>query len=57
MARKPASKISAPAVGNHNVMTAGPGTCAQEMARRLCNNLSSLPFSLKSIDKYLKTFR
>jgi len=52
--KKLTNNIGAPVADNQNVMTAGPGFCAQKMVRRSSNDPSSLLLLPKSIDKSVK---
>ena len=48
------SNVVAPIADNQNVMTAGPGFCAQKMVRHSSNDPLNFPLSPKSIDTSAK---
>ena len=48
------NNVGALIADNQNVITTGSGFCAQKMVRHSSKDLSSLPLSLKSIDKSAK---
>jgi hypothetical protein len=52
--KKLTNNIGAPVADNQNLITAGPGFCAQKMVRRSSNDPSSLLLLPKSIDTSTK---